>query len=414
MRIVWNTLSQIVGKGVSSIATLLISILIIRSFGIESYGDFTKITAYVAFFYLLSDFGLNALYIQAATSAPSTLLWKRLLTLRLVGSVFLSFVAISILAFLPQGVNQGYTPLVRLGIILFAPSIIFQAIITTANAFFQKRLRYDLSAVALSAGSVVGLLAVWLITLVVSPFAGAIFSAIALLLGTVMTAGVALFLVSQLKEEIGLVWDARQMKIFFWSGLPLGITLLFNQVYFRADSFVLALTRSTAEVGIYAFAYKIFEAPLVLPTFFMNALFPLLVAVAHPEKENHAELRRLSLKAFKVLLAGGILITAIFWLLAPLITLIRPELAQSVTPLRVLSLSLPIFFISGLTMWLLVTLSAKRELVAIYGASMLISLSANIVLIPPFGYMAAAWSTVVSEILVLAVSGIVVINKLKT
>ena len=45
-----------------------------------------------------------------------------------------------------------------MGIIFFTPSIVFQALTTTGNALFQKYLRYDLSTIAISHGSLVSLM----------------------------------------------------------------------------------------------------------------------------------------------------------------------------------------------------------------------------------------------------------------
>ena len=41
--------------------------------------------------------------------------------------------------------------------------------------------------------------------------------------------------------------------------VPLGLTLAVNEIYFRADTFILSLSRPVAEVGHYTLAYRIFE-----------------------------------------------------------------------------------------------------------------------------------------------------------
>ena len=49
-KVAWNTVSQLFGKAIGSGAMLLVSIFIAREFGAQGYGDFTKITTFVAFF----------------------------------------------------------------------------------------------------------------------------------------------------------------------------------------------------------------------------------------------------------------------------------------------------------------------------------------------------------------------------
>ncbi len=399
-----NTISQFVGKVISAAATFCITIFIARSFGVNGFGDFTKITSYVALFYLLADFGLNAIYLQKTQKESSENWWAALVWLRLLGSILLVFIAISLLAFIPQGqgTGQGYTTIVRLGIILFAPAILFQAIITTTNAVFQKQLRYDLSAIAGTVGSIVSVIFVWFVTITISQNLGSVFSALALLVGTSVTSVVALIFIRHREQEISLLVNFNTLKTLFVLALPLGLTLLFNQVYFRVDSFILALTRATSEVGIYGLAYKVFEVTLVAPTFFMNAVYPVML-------KNMSDTRIIK-KSFFVLLPASFVAIIILWIGAPLLTLVRPEFAASIVVLRILSLGFPFFFLSALTMWALIAYKKQTLLVFIYGFTAIVTTTLDILFIPSMGYIAAAWITVFSEALILGISGFILLK----
>jgi len=393
-------LGKILGAG----TTFLVSLLIARRFGPEGFGDFTKITTYVAFFFLLADFGLNAGYLQK-TQADRTQVgwWPSLLGLRLAGSLILVFTALAILSLLPQGQEQGYTPLVRLGIILLAPSIIFQALITSANAIFQQKLRYSLAALAILAGSLVTLILVWWST---ARSVSILSSVAAILMGSLITALVALFLARRLEGSGGLSFTGDRLRQLLLPAVPLGLTLVFDLIYFRADSVILTLTRSTSEVGIYGLAYKVFEVPLVIPTFFMNVLYPLLLT-------RKQEFTRLIRKSLILLLAGGIAAMVASWILAPALTLVRPDFSSSIVPFRILTLGLPFFFLSALALWGLIALGKQWLLLAIYGPAMIINICLNLLLVPTYGYFAAAWITVGSEGLILLVSGSLLLNQLK-
>ncbi len=399
-----NTAAQLLGKAISSGIALILTILIARRFGAAGYGDFTKITTYVAFFYLIADFGLNAVYLQQLQSVSQEKkyrLWHALLVLRLFLATGLVLISLLMLPFLPGTGSQGYTNLVKLGILLFSPTIILQAMLVTANAVFQQRLRYDLSAVATSIGSLISLILVF-----VAPQYSIIPTVGALLLGMMATAGIAIFFSLRLHKSWTLSTDIPMMKQLFVSGLPLAATLLFNLVYFRADSIILTLTRSTAEVGIYGFAYKIFEFPLVIPTFFMNSLYPLLLgANQQPHRFSH-----LLKKSGIILLLSSIFFVAIFWFTAPLATFIKPEFSQSILPLRILVMGLPFFFLSSLTMWSLIARKKQVTLAAIYAVAMAGNILFNLWLIPSYGYVAAAWVTVASEAFVLALSGLILLK----
>ncbi len=400
-----NTVSQLIGKIIGSGTTFFITLFLARQFGVEGYGDFIKVTTYISFFFLLADFGLNALYLNRHQEPHA---FPTLMGTRLSLSAVLIFIAVALLSFLPQGTDNGYTAGVRLGIILFSPAIIFQALITTANAVFQKRLRYDLATIALAMGSAISLGTLFLLLQISSTATlPGIFS---LMAGTVITAACALWGVKYLKESSPPSFSWTKNLAFLVAGAPLGLTLLFNLIYGHIDSVILTLTRSTAEVGIYGLAYKVFEVVLVFPTFFMNAVYPvLLTAKTHP-----ARFMTIIRQSFGLLLALSFLATIAMWVAAPFVSNVQADFSQSITPLRILSLSFPFFFLSALSMWILITLNKKWTLVGIYGGGMLINILLNIMFTSRFGYLAACWITVASEALVLIGSGIVLAKLRKT
>ena len=423
MRIVWfpkgslqrivagNTVSQLFGRVISSFTIVVVSIIIARQFGPEGYGDFVKITTYVGFFYLLADFGLNAVYLQHTAKkavrpgSVSSASWQMLLGLRLLVSICLVLVALGILSFFPQGLGQGYTPLVRLGIILLVPVIVAQAITTTTNALFQKMLRYDLSTRAQNIGSFF-LLATALLLSRFSTVNGPMLGVAAVFSGSVMTAVVAMYLA---RQKLGVIRPSFSRSAFvslLKESSPLGFALIFNLIYFHSDSVVLALTRSTQEVGIYGLAYKVFELPLVVPIFFMNSVYPLLLEAQQGKGRGSKKIFNTS---FIFLFFSSIAIACSLWIVAPMVVFVRPDFAASVEPLRVLLLGLPIFFVSALFMWFIIAQKQQRVLLIIHGTAMLANILCNIALVPAYGYMASAWVTIGSELFVLIVTAFYVL-----
>ena len=101
---------------------------------------------------------------------------------------------------------------------------------------------------------------------------------------------------------------------------------------------------------------------------------------------------------------ASLIVLGVVWVAAPLISLVKTDFAASVGALRILALGLPFFFVTAATMWGLITLKKQNILAGIYGISMLINIIGNIILIPTYGFTAAAWMTVVGEGLVLLLS----------
>ncbi|MFA6446622.1 MAG: polysaccharide biosynthesis C-terminal domain-containing protein, partial [Candidatus Paceibacterota bacterium] len=184
---------------------------------------------------------------------------------------------------------------------------------------------------------------------------------------------------------------------------PLGITLLFNTVHFRADIFVLTLTRPTIEVGIYGLATKFFEFPLAIPTFFMNAVYPLLLTSL--SNDNKKQWSRMIRESAMFLVSFSLLVVVAGYVLAPLLVTIKEEFAASILPFRILVFTLPLFFLSSLFMWILIAQGKTWQLVWVYGIAMVVNVVLNVMFIPQFGYTAAAIITGISEGVVLLLLG---------
>jgi len=395
--VAFNTVSQIAGKIITSGTTFVISILIAKTLGASGYGDFTKVTTLVAFFYLFADFGLNTAYLEISDNPKSA---GTLLTVRCIFGLLLMFFLLSILNFLPGTSTDGYSPTVKFGIIIFSVSILLQSLITTTNAFFQKQLRYDFAAYALTLGSIGSLLMVALFAYIqtkgVTPYIAA------LLFGSFITTLTALFFTKKILPNFSLTIDKTLVKNLITIAFPLGLTLLCNVVYFHADSIILTVTRSTNDVGVYGFAYKLFEFFLVIPTFFMNAVFPLLL-LSKKQNDMKGFMRQMK-QSLAILLSVSILLLIIGYIGSPYITFINKDFQLSILPLRILFLSLPVFFITSLTMWVLIALKKRSQLFFIYFVSMIVNIGSNILFIPTYGYVASAWITVISETIVLLLS----------
>lgn len=397
-----NTVAQIVGKVISGGTTFLVSILLARSLGLEGYGDFTKITTYVAFFYLFCDFGLNAAYLQVAEKQTAQKTKNALFTIRCFLSLLLMFITLAITAFLPGTQAQGYSTVVKMGIILFTPTVLLQSLITTTNVFFQERLRYDFATYATSVGSLATLISIFFMTKILLPDAMLFGSLFAFLLGSLVTTITALFFVKKIAGLPSLTSDLHAIQHLFTTALPLGITLLFNVIYFRIDSVVLTISRSTMEVGIYGLAYKFFEMALVIPTFFMNAALPAFIA-AKKSLDTHKLQQQIKMSGITLFILSLVICVG-GWIAAPLISFIKPEFVLSILPFKLLLLGLPIFYLSSLTMWILVVEKKQTQMLIIYALSMILNIVANIIFIPQYGYVAAALVTIISEAFVLLTS----------
>lgn len=373
-----QTFWQIIGKVVTSTSTFIILAVVARSYYEQGVGIFTLSLTYLAMFNLLSDFGFNAHELR-----KGNFVWQKLVGTRLVWSVILVILAVGSLPFLPFGND-------------FAKSVIFgvlgifgSAVFASCNLIFQKKLRYDLSVLASSLGIIIGLIFYLSLSALKLPVA---YLLIANSLTWAVIALSSLALIKKFLPSFMPIYDQRYTINLFKDCWPIAVTLALNVVYFRADAFMLSFYKGLSEAGVYNLAYSIFQAVLVLPTFMMNAYYPLMLKSLH------------RIKLIGILLLGlAILGTVITLLLAPSLIKI---LAGSGFPgsdqsLQILSFSFPAFFLSSLLMWLLLSKGQYKKMLLIYTVGLIFNLLLNFIYIPQFSYLAASWITVISEYLIL-------------
>lgn len=396
-KVFYNVASQVFGKGLTATSTFIVTILISRALGESGYGDFTKIFVFIGYFYTLSDFGLNSIYVKIADDKNQTKLLKALLGTRLLMAIGLASIAVMIGFLVPYNAASatGFSPLVKIGIAIASLTIVTQALYTTSNAMFQRKLRYDLSTIAVVAGALVVLLG----TLLVTVKGGGLlaYSAIYVTQGIVNVA-VAYFFIRKLTGQVVVPkfskGDAQKIISGAW---PVGTALILNLVYFRIDVFILSSFRSSSEVGVYGLAYQFFEAALTVPIFFANSIYPPLSQLRGKEFKSKVTFWLLTLTGISLVVTLFLVVIANF---IPFIY--HGQFRGSIPSLQILALGMPFFFASALLWHTLIIFGKQKFLIPIYGAGMIFNLIANLIFIPQYGYMAATVITVLSEALVLA------------
>lgn len=381
LKISQQTLWQLVVKLTTTISGFIILGLISRTYGKSGVGDFTLALTYLTFFYTLSDFGFNAHVLGKLDSLE----WRKLLGVRILWSLILTIIALGILAVLPTSFSLDF----KLSTLFGSLIILFFALNLTSAALFQAKLRYDLDIVPTLLGVVSGVGLTYLFVNTQQPL-------YLIILGYVLAWFIhstgTLLATLKFFRNLTPIFDLGYLKNLFNSTWPLAGTLVLNIIYFRVDAFILANGFSSVEVGIYNMSYQVFQTILVLPTFAMNAFYPMMLKA------------RLQIKTAVVgFLACSLVVSLITYSLSPfVIQLIAGSgFEGSVESLRILSFGFPAFFMSALLWWILVSRKSYKSLLWIYAVGLGFNVLANLIFISQYSYLAASWITVVSEYLIL-------------
>lgn len=382
----YQTLTRIVTSGIG----FLITIIIARNFGVLGFGEFTKVTAFVALFFLITDFGLNAIYLKENDEKPH---FKDLFYLRIILSLVLIVLANLIVLILPYNKDSdfGFSDQTKLGVFIFSFSILFQGILYSSSAIFQKKIKYNFLLISSGIGSFLTLILVFIDAYFLKSVLNIY---LAFIFGAGVTALISIFLAGSKITPLSL--NLKFTKSLFKEALPIGLMLIFNLIYFRIDIFLLSIFRSTTDVGIYGLSYKFFDFLIALPLFLSNSIYPVLIG----KREDKNAFFQIVKKYFIFSLAFSVFLIFIFWFTSPLFSLIKKDFIASVLPFRILLLSLPLFFTTSILQWTLIAQGKQKFLMYVYLFCAILNICLNIIFIPNFGYIASAIITGVSELIV--------------
>jgi O-antigen/teichoic acid export membrane protein len=195
--------------------------------------------------------------------------------------------------------------------------------------------------------------------------------------------------------------DKRLLWAMVVVSFPLMINSLLNQLFFKIDVLLLKPMAGDLALGWYSTAYKLIDGLQVIPASFVLALFPLLARHAHDDRARLATVTKSGLKlllvvAFPVAVGTTLLADWIITLLAG-----PSYLPESASALQILIWYLPLSFVNGLLLYVLIAVNRQRILTVAFALGVTFNLGANLLLIPIWGYLGAALVTVASEAVLL-------------
>lgn len=389
-----NTFIQFLVRIIGSITTLITTLLLTYFLGLSTVGSFTKVVTFVGIFYLLLDFGLNSVVIKHYYKSVEEQIGN-LVVLRLLIAVILIPLILILSYLLPSNeiAGTGFSQIEKGAIAIYSLTLIALAVNNSLQALLQRKLSYSLLVMP-SFVSNVFLILIVLYAVYIGNFY--------LLVTAYIFSGTILALLSYLKVKQHYSTDLKLSNFLKFSrnllssSWPLGLMLLINLLYVRADVIILSFLKPSTDVGIYGISYRFFEVALSLPAFLANSTYPLLIEVS----KNHKKYIFQFTKYLKLYTVLSLIAMVGILLCAPLLKILGVRFYGSVLPLQILSIALPFFFATSLLQWHFLIKGKMKLLVPLYLVSLILNVFLNIHFVPRFSYIASAWITVMSEGLV--------------
>jgi len=186
------------------------------------------------------------------------------------------------------------------------------------------------------------------------------------------------------------VWDRATTKALLLASLPFALAGIFVKVYSYVDSIFISKFIGTAAVGVYAVAYKFTYSFQFLPMAFVAALYPGMSALVGKDLPR---LRKLFDDAiwYVIVLAAPIAF-GLFAIAPDAIALAGDGYQEAVPVLQALVFVLIPIFLDFPVGSLLNAADRQGTKTAIMGVTMVLNVILNVLLIPSFGILGAAYS----------------------
>ena len=411
-----NTIVQLIGRVITTASSLVVVGALTRYLGVAGYGQYTTIFAYVAFLAVLADSGFFWIMLRELSreNVDASSIASNVLTLKFVlGLVFFALGSL-VAFFIPQ-----YAGVIRSGIAIVSFGWLWMSLNSTFVGVFQVRHRMDQAVITDIVGRLVTLTGVlWLIA-----HSGTLPQIMAAyVLGNIVNLAASLLLGRQF-IRVRPQFDFVLWRKLFLKAWPMGIVIILGSIYFKIDTVMLSLMKSSVEVGIYGAPYKILEVLLTVPIMFLGNIFPTMTRYLEAKDDRLERIFQRALDTLLILALPIVIGTII--LAKPILLfvaggqyvttstiLIFGQPATGVLALQILIVAVGIYFISNLFNYLLIADGRQRELIAPNILFVIVNVGANLIAIPKLSYIGTSLTTVLTEIVITIVLGWMVYRRL--
>jgi O-antigen/teichoic acid export membrane protein len=334
--------------------------------------------------------------------ADESYILGRVVSLRIVSSLLIALCSPIVFLFV------HYPLQVEIGIWLASIAVLFSSFSLFLNGIFQKNIAMDRVAMVEFLGKIIQ---VSLIFIIIKQDLGFLAVASTLLISLSFNAGMAYYL-SRKYIKFPFVVDVEFWKRFLKESFPLGVSALITFFYFKMDTILLSILKGSAAVGTYGVAYKVMENLTFFPAMLAGLIIPLLSRFILTDRKRFNDIADTTFRVFWIL-ALPIVIGTIF-LTTHIIAIVSGSgFDESVPVLKFLIFSLFFIFFGNYFNMILIVGNLQKKLMKALFFVAIFNVGINILLIREYSYLGAAFTSMMTEFLVVMVTGMIAYRNLQ-
>ena len=389
-----DVVGQIIARVLNTMLGVGVTIVLVRGLGPRGYGVWASLLAVIAIVGYLNSLGLDDVAVrQAAMDPKRESSWiSALVSLELMISFPVTVAALVVTLTIARDDAS------RVAAVLLSLTCLLTAF-SSVRTVFQLRIRNSWTAGFELANGLLWAIGVFAI----AAASGGIAAFAAAFLVSSVVVNVAQVVLARRQMRFRFTGGGRARRELIRIGVPFAIASLLYLSYTQIDQVLVFELAGARAAGLYGAASKVFERALVIPGSILATMFPMIAAVY---KEDLGRMRALVQTAVEVLLVATLPFAALVAVLGrPLMRLLFGEAFASAGPaLSVLMITFAISAFSYLAGDLVIVLRLQRRYIIYATAGLIVNVGLNLLLIPRYGFIAAAWVCLFTEAVVIGLA----------
>ena len=393
LKILRNSIFLLSGHVIAKVFSLISLIILARQLGVEGFGFYGRVMAYLTLFATIADAGMGTVTIRdvAQDRSRSHRYFTQIFLLRMLLTM-IGYVCLVALGGFRQDQHYPLTFVVVCGLFLF-PEAVRKLGISLLTAY--EHIHFV---------AVVEVLSIFLRYL---PFFTAIIlgqslrTAFGLL---VITWGmIAVFSLVLSQRACLLHWvrspvNFSEFRHILHEAYPFGILTLLSVIYFKIDILMLAEMQGDIAVGFYEGAYKFVEAPFFIPVSIVNVLLPVM---ARTFTTDQASYKNTYIHATRILAMGILPVVLLVSLLSRdvILLVLNESYLPSAPALSVVIWALFWMFVNAPVGNIIATSHSMHAFLPYAIGSVVFNIIMNAILIPRYSFFGACIATLLTEVL---------------
>ena len=382
----YKTLSEFAGK----LFFFLIIIWAARNLSKEEFGIVSLAWALGWITSIATDFGLQIFLTRQISRCPSQapIILKRLLRIRISLCGVLLLGGGAVMVFADWGRFSG-------PFLLIVGAQIVASLIDFFSHFYRGLSRAEIEASINLVYRGLTLTLVLLLSRALSPLLAVSY---AMIVGAATGLAITWFLAFRLSRRISVeATDSRDGRLristadLFRTIAPIGAGILLSALYFRMDLFLIEYWKGSESVAVYNAVFRLIEALRLFPAAVLAVVFPYLC--------RSRNLRPLAATGMGLAVTGLLALAVGSWQGGSWLGLFYGEsYGQGLGAFRILLWAVPLLFLNYALTHQLIGWERQRAYAWLCGGSLVTNLLLNWALIPSWGIVGAAWSTLGTEL----------------